>query len=83
MSLGARDPLPILAVTLLAFAFVTTTTDILFAARARQKNTKENLPIAIARLVGRNHRRYGGYLVHLSIVILAFGIIGSRAVCDG
>lgn len=77
--LGARDPLPILGVALLAFAFVSTTTDILFAANARQKNTKENLPTAIARLIGRNHRRYGGYLIHLSIVVLALGIIGSRA----
>ncbi len=76
--LGARDPLPLFAVALLAFSFTTTSTDILFAAQARQKNTKENLPTAMARLIGRNHRRYGGYLVHLSVFILALGIIGSR-----
>lgn len=77
--LGARDPIPFLVVALLAFSFTTTTTDILLAARARQKNTRENLPTAVARLVGRNHRRYGGYLIHLSVIILALGIIGSRA----
>jgi cytochrome c-type biogenesis protein CcmF len=77
--LGARDPFPILSVALLAFAFVTTTTDILYAAQARHKNTKENLPTAVRQLIGRNHRRYGGYLIHLSIVILALGVIGSRA----
>ncbi len=77
--LGARDPLPLFGVALLAFAFTSTTTDILFAAQARQKNTKENLPTAVARLIGRNHRRYGGYLIHLSVVILALGVVGSRA----
>lgn len=77
--LGARDPLPLLVVALLAFSFTTTTTDIFLAARARRKNTHENWLTAVVRLIGRNHRRYGGYLIHLSIVILALGIIGSRA----
>lgn len=77
--LGWRDLLPLVAVGLLAFAFVTTCSDIYLAARARQKNTKENLARATTRLVGRNHRRYGGYLIHLSILILALGVIGSRA----
>lgn len=77
--LGARDVIPVVGVALLAFSFVTTAADILWSARARQKNTKENLPTAVARLIGRNHRRYGGYLVHLAVFILALGIIGSRA----
>ncbi|MCC7165885.1 MAG: heme lyase CcmF/NrfE family subunit [Anaerolineae bacterium] len=77
--LGARDPLSIFAVALLAFSFITTATDILLAAQARQKNTRERLPTALWQLISRNHRRYGGYLVHLSVFILALGIIGSRA----
>ncbi len=31
------------------------------------------------RLVGRNRRRYGGYIVHFAIVLLAIGIAGSSA----
>jgi len=77
--LGWREPIPLLAIALLAFAFVTTGSDIYLAARARQKNTRENLFQATTQLVGRNHRRYGGYLIHLSILILALGIVGSRA----
>ena len=46
------------------------------AARARGKAQKENLLLALWRLAGRNRRRYGGYLVHLSIVLMAIGIIG-------
>ncbi len=76
--LGARDPIAIFAVALIAFSFTTTALDIFLAARARQKNTHENMLVAIKNLVSRNHRRYGGYLVHLSVFILALGIIGSR-----
>ena len=31
------------------------------------------------QLVGRNRRRYGGYIVHASIVLLAIGVAGSSA----
>jgi cytochrome c-type biogenesis protein CcmF len=33
----------------------------------------------IVRLVGRNRRRYGGYVVHAAVVLLAIGIAGSSA----
>ena len=28
------------------------------------------------RLAGRNRRRYGGYIIHLGVVLMALGIIG-------
>src|SRR6476660_364177 len=34
---------------------------------------------AFSSLVGRNRRRYGGYVVHASIVLLAIGITGASA----
>jgi cytochrome c-type biogenesis protein CcmF len=34
---------------------------------------------SLMRLIGRNRRRYGGYLVHAAIVLLAIGIAGSSA----
>jgi cytochrome c-type biogenesis protein CcmF len=34
---------------------------------------------SLFRLVGRNRRRYGGYLVHAAILLLAIGIAGSSA----
>lgn len=34
---------------------------------------------SLVRLVSRNRRRYGGYLVHAAIVMLAIGIAGSSA----
>ncbi|MGH2935482.1 MAG: heme lyase CcmF/NrfE family subunit [Gaiellaceae bacterium] len=34
---------------------------------------------SLVRLVGRNRRRYGGYMVHAAIVLLAIGVAGSSA----
>jgi cytochrome c-type biogenesis protein CcmF len=35
-------------------------------------------PGALVSMVGRNRRRYGGYLVHLAIVVLFIGLAGSK-----
>jgi cytochrome c-type biogenesis protein CcmF len=45
-------------------------------ARARHVRHGENLLTALWRLGGRNRRRYGGYVIHLGVVLMAFGIIG-------
>ncbi len=45
-------------------------------AKARHQRHGENLPTALAHLAGRNRRRYGGYIIHLGVVLMAFGIIG-------
>lgn len=44
---------------------------------ARKRMTGESYAAAFFRLANKNHRRYGGYLVHLAIVIMATGVIGS------
>lgn len=45
-------------------------------ARARSRAQSENLLVAFWRIFGKNRRRYGGYLIHLSIIMMAVGIIG-------
>jgi len=37
----------------------------------------ESGPVALYRLVAGNHRRYGGYLSHLGVLLLAVGITAS------
>lgn len=44
--------------------------------RARQKAQKENFFTALASLMGRNRRRYGGYIIHISMALMAIGILG-------
>jgi cytochrome c-type biogenesis protein CcmF len=38
----------------------------------------ESLPVALWRLAGRNRRRYGGYVIHLGVVVMALGVIGIK-----
>ena len=46
--------------------------------RARHTATGESWPLALWNLVGRNRRRYGGYLVHVGVVLMGVGIIGTH-----
>jgi len=43
---------------------------------ARHKARNENLALAFWRLIGRNRRRYGGYMIHLGVILMALGVIG-------
>ncbi len=45
-------------------------------ARVRQSNTGTDLFTATIGLVARNKRRYGGYIVHVGIVLLFLGFAG-------
>lgn len=43
---------------------------------ARHRRAGENFFVALVNLVARNRRRYGGYVIHLGVVLMAIGIIG-------
>ncbi|MCI0691651.1 heme lyase CcmF/NrfE family subunit [candidate division KSB1 bacterium] len=45
--------------------------------RARRQSHQENWLTALARLLARNQRRYGGYVVHFGIVLIFVGIAGT------
>ncbi|MBI4269816.1 MAG: heme lyase CcmF/NrfE family subunit [Candidatus Rokubacteria bacterium] len=74
---GVRDPWPLLAFALSAFVVFTMTLDTWRAVRARRAIAGESVPGALATLLGRNQRRYGGFVVHLGVVLLVIGITGS------
>ncbi len=46
-------------------------------ARAKRRATGYGWPRALWRLVDGNHGRYGGYLVHVGIALVALGVTGS------
>ncbi len=56
------------AIALGAFVIGTVAQEFVRGAGARHRLHGESYPLAFARLVGRNRRRYGGYIVHLGIV---------------
>jgi cytochrome c-type biogenesis protein CcmF len=47
------------------------------AARGRRRVTGESWPRAVGRLLAQNHRRYGGLVVHLGVVLVAIGVATS------
>ncbi len=45
--------------------------------RLRRKNAGDSVPTAFLKLLRRDPRRYGGYIVHLGVALIAIGIVGS------
>jgi cytochrome c-type biogenesis protein CcmF len=78
--LGAGSSLPgLVGYTFCAFVLASIVLEFARGTRARRALSGGSWPNALAELVGRNRRRYGGYVVHASIVLLAIGVIGSSA----
>src|SRR6185295_1957178 len=46
-------------------------------AKVRQSTPGTDLFTALIGLVGRNKRRYGGYIVHVGIVLIFLGLAGN------
>jgi cytochrome c-type biogenesis protein CcmF len=61
-------------------AFVGTTTLIEFGrgTLARMKTAGENVLAALTTLMARNRRRYGGYIIHLGVVLMTIGVVGTN-----
>jgi cytochrome c-type biogenesis protein CcmF len=73
---GARQLVPLLAFGLCAYTLAQTVMEYVRGARARMKGMNENAFTALVRLAQKNQRRYGGYLIHIGIVLMAIGAIG-------
>ncbi len=46
---------------------------------ARRAMTHDSPPVALAQLVRRNRRRYGGYIVHAGLAVLLVGVAASSS----
>ena len=88
-ALGVRDlaivpgtELHVLPVTLFyGFAAFTATVTLLEFWRgmgARHRSAGEGYGRALWTLLGRNRRRYGGYLIHLGVLMMALGVVGTN-----
>ncbi len=74
--LGVRELSPLVAWALGAFVMGTITQEFYKGVGARQQMYGEGLVVALTRLVARNRRRYGGYIVHAGIVMLFAAFAG-------
>jgi cytochrome c-type biogenesis protein CcmF len=69
----------LVAYTFCAFVLASIGYEFVRGTRARRALAGGSWIGAFVELVGRNRRRYGGYIVHAAIVLLAIGIVGSSA----
>ena len=76
--LGVRDPFAVLGFGLCLFVLGTILQEFVRGALARHRATGESYMAALGNLVRRNNRRYGGYVVHLAILLIGAGAVGSQ-----
>ncbi|HEY4665990.1 MAG TPA: heme lyase CcmF/NrfE family subunit [Anaerolineales bacterium] len=73
---GVRNWAAVLGYSLAGLVALVTLYEFWRGALARHRRHGESVPLALVRLAGRNRRRYGGYIIHLGVVLMALGIIG-------
>lgn len=74
--MGMRNGYALMAYFLAAFVAATIVQEFSKGIGARRSIHGESFPRAIVRLVARNRRRYGGYIVHAGIVLLFAAFAG-------
>jgi cytochrome c-type biogenesis protein CcmF len=78
--LGAGSSTPgLVGYTFAAFVLASIALEFARGTSARHATAGVGWGRSFSSLIGRNRRRYGGYIVHAAIVMLALGIIGSSA----
>src|SRR6058998_1066493 len=73
---GVRDLGALMAASIGGFVLGTVVQEFARGARARHRQYGEPTPYAIVQLLARNRRRYGGYIVHVAIVLLFVAFAG-------
>jgi len=76
---GMKNIVALIGFTLIAFTVFVTLYEFWRGIRGRQKTQEEGFLKAFWNLFGRNRRRYGGYIIHISMVLMAIGILGIEA----
>lgn len=75
--IGIRDVYGLVAFAASAFVLTTVVIEFYRGTRARMRMYKENVAVAHVQLINKNRRRYGGYIVHIGVMLAVIGIVGS------
>ncbi|MEP7228125.1 MAG: heme lyase CcmF/NrfE family subunit [Gemmatimonadales bacterium] len=76
LAVGVRDFYATVALSLAGFVAGTIGQEFYRGVRARRRMHGESIPLAFAHLIGRNRRRYGGYIVHVAVLIYFVAFAG-------
>ena len=74
---GARHPLALVTWSICAFVLTVIGIEFWKGTRARARIEGEGYALALVHLVARNRRRWGGYIVHVAMVMIYFGFAGA------
>ena len=74
---GARHGLALVTWSVCAFVLTVIATEFWKGTRARARIEGEGFAVALFHLVTRNRRRWGGYIVHVGIVMIYFAFAGA------
>ncbi len=74
---GVRDIYALVSFSLCAFVVLTIAMEFTKGARAISAKSDLNFARALVELSRRNTRRYGGYIVHLGVVLIFVGLTGA------
>ncbi|HEY3111114.1 MAG TPA: heme lyase CcmF/NrfE family subunit, partial [Chloroflexota bacterium] len=74
---GRREPAAVLALATCALVAATIAWEYGRAIAVRRRTSGEGVPAALVGLLRTNRSRYGGYVVHLGVVLIAVGVAGS------
>jgi cytochrome c-type biogenesis protein CcmF len=77
--LGVRELWAVLSFAVIAFVAATIVLHLAQGVANRVRSAGENAFTATIRAVSQNRRRYGGQLIHFSILLIVAGITGSQA----
>lgn len=74
---GVRSTGALIALSLCVFVAVATIGEFVSGARAHSRGGPLGWFSGLRTVIGRNRRRYGGYIVHLGIVLIFLGLAGN------
>ena len=75
-AIGITNWIALIGFTLVALVITVNVYEFWRGARARSKKSGRNFFVELFNLVKRDRRRYGGYIIHISMVLMGIGIIG-------
>ncbi len=78
-AMGVRHVVALIALSICGFVLGTVVLEFYRGTRVRYASRGGSILWALTSLVQRNRRRYGGYIVHLGVVLAFVGITGSSA----
>jgi len=76
---GVREMWAVVSFAVTAFVATTIVLQLAQGIVARMRAANENVLKATAQAVANNRRRYGGQIIHFSILLIVIGITGSQA----